>query len=103
MDVVDLCGDDLSDTSCASRPAKRQKHEPSLTHVSNTIDDRDGASHVSETLREAPEAASPPAAAEAQSPTLSPEQVRAALSACKLHWMWGHVLLSCLFVCSKKL
>lgn len=83
MDVVDLCGDDVSDNSCdlhhgsVERPAKRQKHQPSFTHVSDTVDVCDSVSHVSNTVQDATEAVKPAAdAAEAESPTLSPEQVR---------------------------
>ena len=82
MDVVDLCGDDvtvsdLRDIS-AERPAKRQKHQPSVTHVSDTVGVRDSVSHVSNTVHDAAEAAKPAvdAGAEAESPTLSPEQVQ---------------------------
>lgn len=90
VDVVDLCGDDVDDLthSPAERPAKRQKHQPSLTHVSNTADSRESATHVSDTVHNPLQAASPAAAedAEAQSPTLSAEQVRSAVICSRSHY-----------------
>lgn len=81
MNTIDLCGDDTSesevvevDSSPHNRPAKRQKQEPSLTHVSDTAPAPNSTSNVSDTTN-ASTVATDPAAAEAESPTLSPEQV----------------------------
>ena len=72
------------DAKSQSRPAKRQRHESSTSRVSdtlNTVDLSEGISHVSDTVREptATEAPVQPASAandDAESPTLSPQQVR---------------------------
>ena len=71
-----------NDAEGYSRPAKRQRQEPSCDWVTDTVNTVDlcDVSHVSETVQEpsVTEAPVQPASAadDAESPTLSPQQVR---------------------------
>ena len=72
------------DASVRPRPAKRRRQEASMSRVSDTVaavDLSDSVSHVSDTVQEptateAPACPASAAAGEAESPTLSPQQVR---------------------------
>lgn len=70
----------VGDATSRPRPAKRRRNDPSLTHISDSVDLLGDASHVSDTVAEASASkataghpAGPPS--DAESPTLSPQQV----------------------------